>query len=88
MAAVALLREHFPDIKVRVVNVVDLMTLQTPAEHPHSLADREFDSIFTADRPVIFAHHGYPALIHRLTYRRKNHANLHLLRREKPCGNS
>jgi xylulose-5-phosphate/fructose-6-phosphate phosphoketolase len=78
MAAVALLREHFPDIRVRVVNVVDLMTLQTPSEHPHGLSDREFDSIFTADRPVIFAYHGYPTLIHRLTYRRKNHANFHV----------
>ena len=78
MAAVALLREHFPDIKVRVVNVVDLMTLQTSSEHPHGLPDREFDSIFTADKPVIFAYHGYPTLIHRLTYRRKNHGNFHV----------
>ncbi len=78
MAAVALLREHFPDIKVRVVNVVDLMTLQTSSEHPHGLPDREFDSIFTTDKPVIFAYHGYPTLIHRLTYKRKNHANFHV----------
>jgi xylulose-5-phosphate/fructose-6-phosphate phosphoketolase len=78
MAAVALLREHFPDIKVRVVNVVDLMTLQTSSEHPHGLSDREFDSIFTTDKPVIFAYHGYPALVHRLTYRRRNHANFHV----------
>jgi xylulose-5-phosphate/fructose-6-phosphate phosphoketolase len=78
MAAVALLREHFPDVKVRVVNVVDLMTLQTPSEHPHGIDDREFDSIFTTDKPVIFAYHGYPTLIHRLTYRRRNHANLHV----------
>jgi len=78
MAAVALLREHFADIKVRVVNVVDLMTLQTSSEHPHGLSDREFDSIFTTDKPVIFAYHGYPTLIHRLTYKRKNHANVHV----------
>ena len=78
MAAVALLREHFADIKVRVVNVVDLMTLQTSSEHPHGLSDREFDSIFTTDKPVIFAYHGYPTLIHRLTFKRKNHANVHV----------
>jgi xylulose-5-phosphate/fructose-6-phosphate phosphoketolase len=67
-----------PDLKVRVVNVVDLMTLQPPSEHPHGLADREFDAIFTRDKPIIFAYHGYPWLIHRLTYRRTNHANLHV----------
>ena len=78
LAAVDLLRRHFPDIKIRVVNVVDLMTLQPPSEHPHGLSDREFDSMFTTDRPVIFAYHGYPWLIHRLTYRRTNHANLHV----------
>jgi xylulose-5-phosphate/fructose-6-phosphate phosphoketolase len=78
LAAVALLREKFPDIKIRVVNVVDLMTLQTSAEHPHGLSDREFDSIFTTDKPVIFAFHGYPTLIHRLTYKRANHANFHV----------
>jgi xylulose-5-phosphate/fructose-6-phosphate phosphoketolase len=78
MAAVALLREHFPDVKVRVVNVVDLMTLETSSEHPHGLPDREFDSIFTTNKPVIFAYHGYPALIHRLTYKRKNHSNFHV----------
>jgi len=78
VAATALLREHVPDIKVRLVNVVDLMTLQTRAEHPHGLPDRDFDSIFTVDKPVIFAYHGYPALIHRLTYRRSNHANFHV----------
>jgi xylulose-5-phosphate/fructose-6-phosphate phosphoketolase len=78
LAAVDLLRRHFPDIKIRVVNVVDLMTLQPPSEHPHGLADREFDSMFTTDRPIIFAYHGYPWLIHRLTYRRTNHANLHV----------
>ena len=78
LAAVALLRQNFPDIKVRVVNVIDLMTLQTSGEHPHGLSDREFDSIFTTDKPVIFAFHGYPTLIHRLTYKRANHDNLHV----------
>jgi xylulose-5-phosphate/fructose-6-phosphate phosphoketolase len=78
LAAVALLRQHFPDIKIRVVNVVDLMTLQTSSEHPHGLPNREFDSIFTIDKPVIFAFHGYPTLIHRLTYKRTNHANFHV----------
>ncbi|HEV2389066.1 MAG TPA: phosphoketolase family protein [Candidatus Acidoferrales bacterium] len=78
LAAVDLLRRHFPDVRLRVVNVVDLMTLQPPSEHPHGLPDAEFDSIFTKDRPVIFAYHGYPWLIHRLTYRRANHDNLHV----------
>jgi xylulose-5-phosphate/fructose-6-phosphate phosphoketolase len=78
LAAVNLLREAFPDIKIRVVNVVDLMTLQPSSEHPHGLSDSDFDSIFTADKPVIFAYHGYPWLIHRLTYRRRGHANLHV----------
>jgi xylulose-5-phosphate/fructose-6-phosphate phosphoketolase len=78
LAAVDLLRQHFADIKIRVVNVVDLMTLQTPGEHPHGISDRDFDSMFTTDRPVIFAYHGYPTLIHRLTYRRKNHGNFHV----------
>jgi xylulose-5-phosphate/fructose-6-phosphate phosphoketolase len=78
LAAVDLLRQHFPKLKVRVVNVVDLMRLQPDTEHPHGLADREFDTLFTTDRPVIFAYHGYPWLIHRLTYRRTNHANLHV----------
>src|SRR5579864_2844198 len=78
LAAVDLLRQHFADIKIRVVNVVDLMTLQPSSEHPHGLADREFDSIFTTDKPIIFAFHGYPMLIHRLTYRRTNHDNLHV----------
>ena len=78
LAAVDLLRRHFPDIKIRVVNVVDLMTLQASTEHPHGLPDREFDSLFTTDKPVIFAYHGYPSLIHRLTYRRANHVNLHV----------
>jgi xylulose-5-phosphate/fructose-6-phosphate phosphoketolase len=78
LAAVRLMREHLPDLGVRVVNVVDLMTLQPPSEHPHGLPDRDFDDIFTRDRPIIFAFHGYPWLIHRLTYRRTNHANLHV----------
>ncbi len=78
LAAADLLRQHFPDIKIRVINVVDLMTLQTPSEHPHGLPDREFDSMFTTDKPVIFAYHGYPSLIHRLTYRRANHGNMHV----------
>jgi xylulose-5-phosphate/fructose-6-phosphate phosphoketolase len=78
LAAVDLLRHHLPDLKIRVVNVVDLMTLQPSTEHPHGLGDAEFDSIFTADKPVIFAFHGYPLLIHRLTYRRTNHDNFHV----------
>ena len=78
LAAVDLLRQYFPDIKIRFVNVVDLMTLQTPGEHPHGISDRDFDSLFTIDKPVIFAFHGYPTLIHRLTYRRKNHGGLHV----------
>jgi xylulose-5-phosphate/fructose-6-phosphate phosphoketolase len=78
VAAAALLREHLPELKVRVVNVVDLMRLEPDSQHPHGLPDWEFDSIFTIDRPVVFAHHGYPSLIHRLTYRRRNHDNLHV----------
>ena len=78
LAAVDLLRQYFPDIRIRVVNVVDLMTLQPSAEHPHGLSDRDFDSIFTPDKPIIFAYHGYPWLIHRLTYRRSNQGNLHV----------
>ena len=70
--------EQLPELKVRVVNVVDLMKLQPPSEHPHGLSDNDFDSLFTRDKPVIFAFHGYPWLIHRLTYRRHNHANLHV----------
>ena len=73
LAAVSLLREHLPELKVRLVNVVDIMRLQDEREHPHGLTDREFDGIFTTDKPVIFAYHGYPWLIHRLTYRRTNH---------------
>ncbi len=78
LAAVDLLRQHLPDLRVRVVNVVDLMTLQPREEHPHGLTDREFDGLFTTDKPIIFAYHGYPWLIHRLTYRRSNHKNLHV----------
>jgi xylulose-5-phosphate/fructose-6-phosphate phosphoketolase len=78
LAAVEILRQHFPDLKVRVVNVVDLMTLQPEGEHPHGLSDREFDVLFTKDKPIIFAYHGYPWLIHRLTYRRTNHGGLHV----------
>ena len=78
LAAVDLLREHAPELKIRVVNVVDLMTLQPPSEHPHGLADRDFDALFTTDKPIIFAFHGYPWLIHRLTYRRTGHDNIHV----------
>jgi xylulose-5-phosphate/fructose-6-phosphate phosphoketolase len=77
-AAVDLLRRNLPDLKIRFVNVVDLMKLQPPSEHPHGLSDSEFDALFTTERPVIFAYHGYPWLIHRLTYRRRNHDNLHV----------
>jgi xylulose-5-phosphate/fructose-6-phosphate phosphoketolase len=78
IAAASILRERLPDLRVRVVNVVDLMRLQPDAEHPHGLSDKEFDSLFTVDRPIVFAYHGYPWLIHRLTYRRRNHGNLHV----------
>jgi xylulose-5-phosphate/fructose-6-phosphate phosphoketolase len=78
LAAVQLLKQHFPELKVRVVNVVDLMKLQPASEHPHGLEDKDFDVLFTKDKPVIFAYHGYPTLIHRLTYRRTNHANMHV----------
>jgi xylulose-5-phosphate/fructose-6-phosphate phosphoketolase len=78
LAATAILREHFPDLKVRFVNVVDLYTMTPPKEHPHGLSDRDFDSLFTTDRPVIFNFHGYPWLVHRLAYRRRNHGNLHV----------
>jgi xylulose-5-phosphate/fructose-6-phosphate phosphoketolase len=77
LAAVDILRQHFPELGIRVVNVVDLMRLQAPTEHPHGLSDSEFDMLFTRDKPIIFAYHGYPWLIHRLTYRRANHGNLH-----------
>ena len=78
LGAVSILRQHLPGLKVRVVNVVDLMRLQPPSEHPHGLNDRDFDSLFTRDKPVIFAFHAYPWLIHRLTYRRHNHDNFHV----------
>ena len=78
LAAVQILREHLPELKIRVVNVVDLMKLQPESEHPHGLSDRDFDTLFTKDKPIIFAYHGYPWLIHRLTYRRTNHKNLHV----------
>jgi xylulose-5-phosphate/fructose-6-phosphate phosphoketolase len=78
LAATAILREHLPGLRVRVVNVVDLMRLQAATEHPHGLSDSEFDALFTTNRPVVFAYHGYPWLIHRLTYRRANHGNLHV----------
>ncbi len=78
LAAVDLLRTHLPELKIRVINVVDLMTLQPQSEHPHGLSDRDFDALFTTDKPIVFAYHGYPWLIHRLTYRRTNHRNLHV----------
>lgn len=78
LAAVDLLRRYAPDLKVRVINVVDLMTLQPQEEHPHGLSNKDFDTLFTTDKPIIFAYHGYPWLIHRLTYRRTNHRNLHV----------
>ncbi|WP_312398134.1 PLP-dependent transferase [Chryseobacterium sp.] len=78
LAAVDLLRDYFPDLRIQVVNVVDLMALQTAEQHPHGLSDEAFDAIFTADKPVIFAFHGYPSLIHRLTYPRNNHGNFHV----------
>jgi xylulose-5-phosphate/fructose-6-phosphate phosphoketolase len=78
VAAAALLREHLPDLRVRVVNVVDLMRLQDESEHPHGLSGAQFDALFTLDKPVVFAFHGYPTLIHRLTYRRANHRNIHV----------
>src|SRR5271170_5370958 len=78
LAAVTILRRRLPDLKIRVVNVVDLMKLQPDTEHPHGLSDKDFDSLFTTSKPIIFAFHAYPWLIHRLTYRRTNHANLHV----------
>jgi xylulose-5-phosphate/fructose-6-phosphate phosphoketolase len=78
LAAVDLLRQHIPELKIRVINVVDLMTLQPKSEHPHGLSDKDFDALFTTDKTIIFAFHGYPTLIHRLTYRRTNHHNLHV----------
>ncbi|MBI3561989.1 MAG: hypothetical protein HY080_09785 [Gammaproteobacteria bacterium] len=78
LAAVDLLRRHLPELKIRVVNVVDLMALQPQTEHPHGLSDPQFDALFTQDKPIVFAYHGYPWLIHRLTYRRHNHTHLHV----------
>ena len=78
VAAVAMIREHLPHLKVRVINVVDLMRLQDEREHPHGMSDKDFDALFTPDRPIIFAYHGYPWLIHRLTYRRSNHPRIHV----------
>jgi xylulose-5-phosphate/fructose-6-phosphate phosphoketolase len=78
LAAVSILRERLPALKIRVVNVVDLMKLQPKSEHPHGLSDTDFDGLFTRDKPVIFAFHAYPWLIHRLTYRRTNHRNIHV----------
>ncbi|MBI4636516.1 MAG: phosphoketolase, partial [Candidatus Rokubacteria bacterium] len=78
LAAVKLLRQHVPGLKIRVINVVDLMKLQPQSEHPHGLSDKDFDALFTKDKPIVFAFHGYPWLIHRLTYRRTNHKNLHV----------
>ena len=78
LAAADILRRELPDLAVRVINVVDIMRLQPDTEHPHGLSDHEFDALFTTDKPVIFAYHGYPWLIHRLTYRRTNHAQLHV----------
>ena len=78
LAAVSILREHLPELKIRVVNVVDLMKLQPETEHPHGLSDKDFDSLFTTNKPVIFAFHAYPWTIHRLTYRRTNHHNIHV----------
>ena len=78
LAAVDLFREHAPELRVRVVNIVNLMKLQPPSEHPHGLSDLDFDALFTVDKPIVFAFHGYPWLIHRLTYRRHGHGNLHV----------
>jgi xylulose-5-phosphate/fructose-6-phosphate phosphoketolase len=78
MAAVQLLRKHVPELRVRFVNVIDLMRLQDPTQHPHGMSDADFDAIFTATKPVVFAFHGYPALVHQLAYRRHNHENFHV----------
>src|SRR5207245_5071223 len=78
LAAIDLIRQHLPELRVRMINVVDLMRLEPAAEHPHGMPDAEFDSLFTTQRPVVFAYHGYPWLIHRLAYRRTNHANFHV----------
>ena len=78
LAAVSILRKHLPDLKIRVINIVDLMKLQPDLEHPHGLSDQDFDALFTKDKPIVFAFHGYPWLIHRMTYRRTNHDNIHV----------
>ena len=78
LAAVSILRKHLPDLKIRVINVVDLMKLEPNTEHPHGLSDQDFDALFTKDKPIVFAFHGYPWLVHRLTYRRTNHENMHV----------
>jgi xylulose-5-phosphate/fructose-6-phosphate phosphoketolase len=78
LAAVSILRQHLPGLKIRVINVVDLMKLEPELEHPHGLSDADFDALFTADKPIVFAYHGYPKLIHQLTYRRTNHENMHV----------
>jgi xylulose-5-phosphate/fructose-6-phosphate phosphoketolase len=78
LAAVSILRKHLPDLKIRVINVVDLMKLEPNTEHPHGLSDQDFDALFTKDKPIVFAFHGYPWLVHRLTYRRNNHENMHV----------
>lgn len=78
LAAVDIIRRELPEVKVRVINIVNLMKLQSPNEHPHGLSDKEFDIMFTTDKPIIFAFHGYPWLIHRLAYRRTNHRDLHV----------
>jgi len=78
LAAVSILRKHLPDLKIRVINVVDLMKLESNTQHPHGLTEQEFDALFTKDKPIIFAFHGYPSLVHRLTYRRNNHKNMHI----------
>ncbi|BBX82998.1 hypothetical protein MAUB_08710 [Mycolicibacterium aubagnense] len=78
LAAVSILRKHLPELKIRVVNVVDLFRLQSNSQHSHGMTDAEYDTLFTSDRPVIFAYHGYPSLIHRLTYRRRNHRHMHV----------
>jgi len=78
LAAASLLRAHLPELRVRVINVVDLMRLEPDTEHPHGLSDSDFDALFTTEKPVIFAYHGYPAVIHELTYRRSNHHNVHV----------
>jgi xylulose-5-phosphate/fructose-6-phosphate phosphoketolase len=78
LAAVSILRKNLPDLKIRVINIVDLMKLQPASQHPHGLSDDDFDKLFTKNKPVVFAFHGYPWLIHRLTYRRTNHENIHV----------